>query len=225
MVSSPLLQLRPPVNGDGVDAPRWNGSRRSRRCRQATFVVVALLAATVCATAAIAAALCSLLLLPPAPPVRQGAEAAPQVPTSSLAGFLCSSASATRPGSGWAAWACGGRSADPRGQRASAGPSGGWTPMPPLRDQADIQALWVKDRLDRILPALMAQHGVQLWLVSQREYGEDPVFWATVPRVTTLSARRRTIQVFYLADDGAFKRWTLVDNTPAIWEDLKSILK
>ncbi|KAI9334640.1 hypothetical protein DFJ73DRAFT_852615 [Zopfochytrium polystomum] len=106
--------------------------------------------------------------------------------------------------------------------RSSAVP---YTPMPPLRDQADIQDLWVADRVDRILPALLAAHDVSFWLVSQREYGEDPVFWATVPRSKVFSARRRTLMAFHLTDEGLLKKWLFIDNTPKVWDDLKAVLE
>lgn len=69
-------------------------------------------------------------------------------------------------------------------------------PLPPLREQAGIQQQWLKARLERLLPALMRKHGVQMWLVVCREYNEDPVFLSLVSP-TTFAARRRTIYVFY----------------------------
>jgi len=69
-------------------------------------------------------------------------------------------------------------------------------PLPSLREQAEIQQQWLKARLERVLPQLMRKHGVQMWLVICREYNEDPVFFSLVSP-TTLSARRRTIYVFF----------------------------
>lgn len=74
-------------------------------------------------------------------------------------------------------------------------------PLPPLRAQAEIQQQWLKLRLERVLPALMRKHGVQMWLVVCREYNEDPVFYSLVSP-TVLSARRRTILAFYDQGDG-----------------------
>ncbi|MGH7568914.1 MAG: M24 family metallopeptidase [Gemmatimonadales bacterium] len=73
-------------------------------------------------------------------------------------------------------------------------------PLGTLREQAAVQQEWLRYRLDSVLPALMRRHGVQLWVVSMREYNEDPVFWALVSP-TTFFARRRTIYVFF--DRGA----------------------
>jgi Xaa-Pro aminopeptidase len=69
-------------------------------------------------------------------------------------------------------------------------------PLPPLREQAEIQQQWLKARLERVLPALMRKHKIQMWLVICREYNEDPVFFSLVSP-TVFAARRRTIYVFY----------------------------
>lgn len=68
--------------------------------------------------------------------------------------------------------------------------------LPTLREQATERLAWTEARLDRVLPALMREYGVEMWVVSMREYAEDPVFWSiTAP--TTFAARRRSIYVFY----------------------------
>jgi Xaa-Pro aminopeptidase len=69
-------------------------------------------------------------------------------------------------------------------------------PLPPLREQAEIQQQWLKLRLERVLPKLMRKYGVQMWLVIGREYNEDPVFFSLVSP-TSFAARRRTIYVFF----------------------------
>ncbi|TSA19423.1 aminopeptidase P family protein [bacterium] len=69
-------------------------------------------------------------------------------------------------------------------------------PFPSLREQSAIQQEWLKIRLERVLPALMREHNVQMWIVPMREYNEDPVFSSLVSATTT-SARRRTIFVFF----------------------------
>src|SRR6266496_5488387 len=69
-------------------------------------------------------------------------------------------------------------------------------PLPPLREQAEIQQQWLKLRLERNLPALMRKHGVAMWLVICREYNEDPVFFSLVSP-TMFAARRRTMYVFF----------------------------
>lgn len=68
-------------------------------------------------------------------------------------------------------------------------------PLGTLREQAEIQQGWLSLRLERVLPRLMREHGVDMWLVPMREYNEDPVFRALVSP-TTMAARRRTIYAF-----------------------------
>ncbi len=69
-------------------------------------------------------------------------------------------------------------------------------PLPPLRQQARVQQEWLKIRLERILPRLMRQNSIAMWIVDCREYNEDPVFKALVSP-TVFAARRRTILVFF----------------------------
>jgi Xaa-Pro aminopeptidase len=68
-------------------------------------------------------------------------------------------------------------------------------PLGTLREQAALRQDWLRLRLERVLPRLMREHGVQMWIVPTREYNEDPVTWALVAP-TTMAARRRTIYVF-----------------------------
>lgn len=69
-------------------------------------------------------------------------------------------------------------------------------PFGTQREQAAMQQAWLKARLDTFLPRLMRTHGVDMWVVSMREYNEDPVFKAIVAP-DTFAARRRTIYVFF----------------------------
>ncbi len=66
----------------------------------------------------------------------------------------------------------------------------------PLREQARLQDQWLDLRLERVLPALMREHGVQMWIVTNREYGEDPVFSSLAP-ATEFAGGRRDIFVFF----------------------------
>ena len=78
-------------------------------------------------------------------------------------------------------------------------------PLPSVRDQAAEMQEWVEARLTRVLPALMAEYDVDMWILSMREYGEDPVFWSMISP-TTFAARRRSIYVFTRQDDGSVER-------------------
>ncbi len=69
-------------------------------------------------------------------------------------------------------------------------------PFGTLRQQAEVQQMWLAERLETVLPRLMREHGVDMWVVAMREYNEDPVFRALVSP-TMFAARRRTIYIFY----------------------------
>ncbi|MBU8896677.1 Xaa-Pro aminopeptidase [Corallococcus sp. H22C18031201] len=69
-------------------------------------------------------------------------------------------------------------------------------PFGTLREQAERQQGWLRERLTVAVPELMRKYGVQMWVVPMREYNEDPVFKALVSP-TTFAARRRTIYVFF----------------------------
>jgi hypothetical protein len=73
-------------------------------------------------------------------------------------------------------------------------------PLPALREQSSIQQQWLKVRLETVLPRLMRDNGVHMWIIPMREYNEDPTFSSLVS-ATTFAARRRTIYVFF--DRGA----------------------
>ena len=81
-------------------------------------------------------------------------------------------------------------------------------PLPTLRDQADAQQSWLETRMQRILPELMAEYDVRMWILSMREYAEDPVFWS-ITSPTTFAARRRSIYVITRQDDGSLERLAL----------------
>src|SRR6266566_5012171 len=69
-------------------------------------------------------------------------------------------------------------------------------PLGTLREQAAVQQDWLRYRLDSVLPRLMRQDKLAMWVVPMREYNEDPVFWSLVS-ATSFFARRRTIYVFF----------------------------
>ena len=69
----------------------------------------------------------------------------------------------------------------------------------PMRERAEVQDRWLADRLETVVPALMRREGIDLWIVSAREYDEDPAIETMLP-ATWLAARRRTTLVFW--DDG-----------------------
>jgi hypothetical protein len=71
--------------------------------------------------------------------------------------------------------------------------------VPPVqshRQQADVMRGLLAQRFERLLPDLMRQHGIDMWVVITREYNDDPVFRSMAP-LTTYASRRRTILVFH----------------------------
>ena len=66
----------------------------------------------------------------------------------------------------------------------------------------------VIDRLDNLLPKLMDEVDLDMWLVINREYGEDKLFYTLVPQ-PTFAARRTTLLVFSKNDDGSVERFDL----------------
>ena len=66
----------------------------------------------------------------------------------------------------------------------------------PERDRAQLKDEILADRFNHLLPKLMDETQIDMWLVISREYNEDPVMRTMLP-ATWLNARRRTILVFY----------------------------
>ncbi|WKN33734.1 M24 family metallopeptidase [Porifericola rhodea] len=62
----------------------------------------------------------------------------------------------------------------------------------PLKERATIQDQILEERFNTLLPKIMEEEGIDLWLVMAREYNEDPIIKTMLPS-TWLSARRRTI--------------------------------
>ena len=83
-----------------------------------------------------------------------------------------------------------------------------------------------KDRLDNLLPKLMEDTGIDLWVLITREYNEDPIVKTMLPP-TWLNARRQTILVFSKNkdDDGissaAITRYPFGKLIPSIWNKEK----
>jgi Xaa-Pro aminopeptidase len=71
------------------------------------------------------------------------------------------------------------------------------------------QAEWIEEitlkRFEQVLPALMDRCGIDMWVLISREYNEDPVVKTMLPP-DWYAARRRTIFVFNMKDDGTVER-------------------
>ena len=72
----------------------------------------------------------------------------------------------------------------------------------------DIQNRLLEARLDALLPTLMRETGVDMWLVIAREYNDDPVFLSLVPK-PRFTARRTTMLVFFDRGDEGVERLTV----------------
>ncbi len=70
------------------------------------------------------------------------------------------------------------------------------------RAQAGVIDSWLDDRITNLLPQLMTETGIDMWVVMSREYNEDPVIRTLLPS-TWMAARRRTILVMYQAAPNA----------------------
>ncbi|MFU7528056.1 M24 family metallopeptidase [Qipengyuania sp. ASV99] len=75
-------------------------------------------------------------------------------------------------------------------------------PILPLRTRAEVIDSLLAERLDTLIPQLMREQGVSLWLLMAREYFEEPVI-ATMLDANSFHARRRTILIFHDPGNGA----------------------
>ncbi len=66
----------------------------------------------------------------------------------------------------------------------------------PERARVDAVNTMLRDRLDNLLPVLMRETGIDMWLVINREYAEDPVYLTMVPE-PVFAARRTTMLVLH----------------------------
>lgn len=66
----------------------------------------------------------------------------------------------------------------------------------PEKERALLKDEILEDRFKNLLPSLMEDANIDMWLLISREYNEDPVLKTMLP-ATWLNARRRTIIVFY----------------------------
>jgi len=78
----------------------------------------------------------------------------------------------------------------------------------PLRERPAVENRILNWRLENLLPALMRETNIDMWLVLAREYAEDPVYYSLVPQPTH-AARRTTMLIFDLQDDGSVHRLTV----------------
>ncbi len=94
------------------------------------------------------------------------------------------------------------------------------------REQARVIDEILDERINQLLPMLMDRAGIDMWVMISREYNEDPVMKTFLPS-TWLSARRRTILMFYRnakADSFeklAIARYNVGSSIKAAWDPQK----
>ena len=105
-----------------------------------------------------------------------------------------------------------------------------------LKERARVIEEIQKDRFDNLLPKLMEETGIDMWVIITREYNEDPIIKTLLPP-TWLNARRRTILAFYYDKDEknlekvAIARYSFGKNIPSIWnkdeepDQMKALVK
>ncbi len=74
-------------------------------------------------------------------------------------------------------------------------------PILTMRDRARVENALLADRLDTVIPRLMRDQKIDMWVLVAREYFEDPVV-ASMLNAESLHARRRTILVFFDPGEG-----------------------
>jgi len=71
-----------------------------------------------------------------------------------------------------------------------------------LRERVEVQDKLLNERMELVLPEIMSRENVDMWVIINREYNEDPVI-ETMYSGTRLHVSRRTILVFYDPGNGS----------------------
>ncbi|WP_017666582.1 M24 family metallopeptidase [Sandarakinorhabdus sp. AAP62] len=98
--------------------------------------------------------------------------------------------------------------------------------VPNLRDRVAAHDRLIKARLDQVVPKIMREVGVDMWVLVSSEYNEDPVVKTMLP-ATWASARRTMVLIFFdrSANGGpekgverlAIARYPVGDIFPSLW--------
>ena len=75
----------------------------------------------------------------------------------------------------------------------------------PARQRVAVENRILNERMEQLLPQLMAESGLDMWLVINREYAEDPVYFTLVPQ-PSFAARRTTMLLFSRLADGTIEK-------------------
>ena len=77
----------------------------------------------------------------------------------------------------------------------------------PYREQEKLHNRWLKERLDTIMPKVLEESGLDMWIVAFSEYNEDPLYRTLLPK-HFFTARRTMILVFVM-DNNQLKKLAL----------------
>ena len=89
-------------------------------------------------------------------------------------------------------------------------------------DRPAVHNALLTERLDTLLPQLMRETQIDMWVVIAREYNDDPVFLSLAPK-PRFTARRTTMLVFFDRGDAGVEkltvsRYPLGSMYKAVWE-------
>ena len=93
----------------------------------------------------------------------------------------------------------------------------------PERERVAAVNRMVEERLESVLPRLMRETGIDMWLIINREYAEDPLYLTLVPE-PAFAARRTTMLLFFDRGEEAGVERLTVSRYPlgglyeAVWE-------
>ena len=96
----------------------------------------------------------------------------------------------------------------------------------PESERARVVDEILEERFTNLLPKLMDDTGIDMWILISREYNEDPVLKTMLPS-TWLNARRRTILLFYrdkqkgTLDKIAVARYNIGKSIVSAWDKEK----
>jgi Xaa-Pro aminopeptidase len=107
----------------------------------------------------------------------------------------------------------------------------------PLREREVVINEILEERLDLLIPGLMREAGIDMWIVMAREYNEDPVIETMLP-ARYFAARRLTILLFFdrggkegierisvsRYDVGVFKKAWDPETQPDQWQRLAELI-
>lgn len=76
-----------------------------------------------------------------------------------------------------------------------------------MKEQYELQDSILQERLNDLLPVVMANSKADAWVIASKEYHEDPIFSSIVP-ASYLTARRVTMMAF-IKDQGKIRRFSI----------------